>query len=74
MFTVYQNSLNYNSRITTQLGPKYNLLNYNLLNFKLVSTILGICLWNFQVKFLKYVSFEICKKIDFCPLNNNSYF
>ena len=35
IFTVPQNSLNYNSLITTQLQP-----NYNLLNFKLVSTIL----------------------------------
>ena len=49
-------------------------LNYNSLNFKLVSTILGIFLWNFQVTFLKYVSFGMCEKIDFCPLKNNSYF
>ena len=37
-----QNSLNYNSLITTQLQP-----NYNSFNFKLVSTMLGIFLWNF---------------------------
>ena len=42
--------------------------------YNLVSTILRICLWNFQVKFLKYVSFEMSKKIDFCPLKNNSCF
>ena len=74
IFTVYQNSLNYNSLITTKLQPNYNLLNYSSLNFELVLTILGISLWNFQVKFLKYVSFEMCKKIDFCPLKKNSYF
>ena len=44
IFTVYQSSLNYNSLITTQLQPDYNLLNYNSLNFKFVSTILGIFL------------------------------
>ena len=61
-FNVYQNSLNYNSLITTQLQP-----NYNFLNFKLVSTILGIFLWNFQVTFLKYVFFEMFKKSIFVP-------
>ena len=64
IFTVNQNSL-----ITTQLQP-----NYDSLNFNLVSTILGICLWTFQVTFLKYVTFEMNKKNDFCRLKNNSYF
>ena len=51
--------------ITTQLQLKYNY------SWK---TILEVCLWNFQVTFLKYVSFEMSKKIDLFPLKNKSYF
>ena len=67
IFTVYQNSLNYDSLITTQLQPNHILLNYNSLNFKIASTILGICLWKFHVTFLKYVSFKMSQKSIFVP-------
>ena len=51
-----------NNYVNTLIISKGECKNTTL---QFVSTILGICLWNFQVTSLKYIFFEMCKKSIF---------